>query len=488
MTQHTNQSSEVQQVPPPLTETCDVAIIGAGPAGMSAAITLANHGQAVVVFDQQKTPGGQIYRNTENQPPAHSALLGPDYQSGAQLLQQFRERLNPSAGPQIDYRPDTNVWSINHNKEIGYTGRHGSALLTAQHIILANGAMERPVPFPGWTLPGVMNAGAAQIIFKSQQLLPEDNVVLAGSGPLLYLLAWQYLQAGLPIQALLDLTPGKNRWHALLHLPTALPAMRYLLQGYEYQRALKKAGIPIIKPVTELAAIGDDKLSAVQYQLKGGQHRLQTERLLIHFGIIPATHLSQLAGCKHYWHHSQQSWQVIADTWGSTSIRGIYSAGDAAVIYGANSAQYLGCLSALHCLASLGAISLAQRDQLAHEKLQRLKKDKSIRPFLEAWFRIPNHLFTQTGEKTQVCRCEEITAGDIRHAVRLGHEDINQVKFFTRCGMGPCQGRQCAQAVSHIVADETSKDIAEVGTYRARPPLNQLTLGELATLYPGEKE
>ena len=164
----------------------DIAIIGGGPAGLSAAVQASKLGADVVLLDEQASPGGQIYRSIEQQSERQSELLGPDYQYGKLLVQNFRQSAT-------QYLPESRVWSINDKREIGFTNPHGTHVIATKNIIIASGAMERPVPFVGWTLPGVMNAGAGQVLFKAQNVLPSEDVVLAGSGPLLLLLAWQYL-------------------------------------------------------------------------------------------------------------------------------------------------------------------------------------------------------------------------------------------------------------------------------------------------------
>ncbi|MEA2093939.1 MAG: FAD-dependent oxidoreductase, partial [Pseudomonadota bacterium] len=160
-----------------------LVIIGAGPAGLAAAVVATEHGLDVALLDEQPTPGGQIYRAMESIPAARAELLGTEYQRGRDLVSAFRD-----SG--VEYFPDTQVWSLNHPREIGLLRGNTPAMITADQVLLANGAMERPVPFPGWTLPGVMNAGAGQILFKSHGIVPAAGVVLAGSGPLLLLLAW----------------------------------------------------------------------------------------------------------------------------------------------------------------------------------------------------------------------------------------------------------------------------------------------------------
>ena len=173
------------------------------------------------------------------------------------------------------------------------------------------------------TLPGVMYAGAGQILLKQHGLVAEDGLVLAGSGPLLLLLGWQYQHAGVKIRALLDTTPKANLLHALPYLPRALLAHHFITRGLGYQMDLKRAGVPIIKSVTALKAIGDSRLDLVEYKAGGKSHIIECERLMVHFGVIPNTHLSRSAGCKHKWDRSQQTLCPVVDRWSNSSCEGI---------------------------------------------------------------------------------------------------------------------------------------------------------------------
>ena len=157
-------------------------IIGGGPAGLAAAVTASGQGISCALLDEQAGPGGQIYRSIESAPEQRAQVLGTEYQRGKGLAEDFR-------ACDVDYFPETKVWSLNNEREVGVLYKEQSKIISADQILVASGAMERPVPFPGWTLPGVMQAGAGQILFKSAGVIPSDGVVLAGSGPLLLLLA-----------------------------------------------------------------------------------------------------------------------------------------------------------------------------------------------------------------------------------------------------------------------------------------------------------
>lgn len=450
-------------------------VIGGGPAGLAAATTAAEHGIHCALLDEQPAPGGQIYRAIESIPKQRSEQLGSEYLRGKGLADAFR---NSRAA----YFPGTRVWSLTAGCKVGLIHQDLARTISADQIIVACGAMERPVPFPGWILPGVMQAGAGQILFKSAGMVPDNGVVLAGSGPLLLLLAWQYLQAGVEIKGLLDVTPLGNHLLALPKFPKALLAHRYLTKGIGYQLDLKRAKVPVLTGVSDLHANGEDTLESITFHHRGKIKTIATELLLTHFGVIPHIALTQAADCSHKWDNNQQCWRPQHDEWGHTTIDGIIVAGDGAGINGARSAEHAGRLAGLAAAHALDKISHAERDRLALKDRKWMQADRHIRPFLEAYFRLPNTLLTTPDDETVVCRCEEITAGEIRQQVENGHDNSNQLKYFTRCGMGPCQGRQCSNAVAHIVAAACGKSIPETGLFRARPPVTPLTLKQLASM------
>jgi len=450
-------------------------IIGAGPAGLAAATLASEQGISCAVLDEQSEPGGQIYRSIESAPEQRAQQLGVEYLRGKQLAAEFRDS-------KTEYFPNTRVWSLNKEREVGVLHNDQSKIITADQILVASGAMERPVPFSGWTLPGVMQAGAGQILFKSAGVVPSDGVVLAGSGPLLLLLAWQYVNVGVDIKAILDVTPLSNHFLALPKLPKALLAHHYLTKGLVYQRDLKRAGVQTKIGVSELQAKGDGVLQSVHYRHLGREHSIETDLLLTHFGVIPHIWLTQAAGCQHQWDSNQQCWRPEQDDWGNSSIKGILVAGDGAGINGGRSAEHAGRLAGLQVLFALELITQTERDQRSVNERKWMNDERRIRPFLEAYFAIPQKLLATADKDTIVCRCEEITAGQIRTAVDNGHGSGNDVKYLTRCGMGACQGRQCANAVAHIVADAGRQPVSVNSHFRGRPPVAPLTLKQLAGL------
>jgi len=452
-----------------------LVVIGAGPAGLAAAATAAGHGVETVLLDEQPAPGGQIFRNIEGIPDERARRLGVEYTRGIDLVKSMRASRSVWLG-------ETSVWSLSRGRELGVSHQGRVALIQADHVIIATGAQERPVPFPGWILPGVMNAGAGQILLKQSGVVPGDGVVFAGSGPLLLLLAWQYLNEGVEVKAVLDVQPLGNWLRAAPHLPAALLAHHYITKGLGYKRDLKRSGVTSLHGIQDLRAVGGDQVRAVEYIHRGRLGRIETPLLMCHFGIIPQTHLTQAAGCAHAWDGAQQCWCPVTDRWGATDIEGVGVAGDGAGIGGARTAEHAGRLAALEAARRLGALSRDERDRQGEQDLRWMKDELRIRPFLDAMFRPPELMLTHPTDEEVLCRCEEVTAGDIRTALDEGHTSPNAVKFFTRCGMGPCQGRQCADPVARLVAYETGREPSEVIPYRVRPPVKPVTIGQMVEL------
>ena len=344
-------------------------------------------------------------------------------------------------------------------------------------MILATGAIERPFPVPGWTLPGVMTAGAAQILLKSAALVPGGRTVLAGSGPLLWLLARQCLDAGAGIAAILDTTPRANWRRALPHAPAFL-ASPYFAGGLALLRAVRRR-VRVVAGVTALAAEGGGRLEAVRYTGARGERRIPADLLLLHQGIVPNVNLAMAAGIAHRWDDEQVCFVPVLGADGATAIEGIAIAGDGGGIGGADAAAEEGKLAAVAAIRALNpsaAASLAAAEAAARRGRARWRRG---RRFLDALYR-PE--FAPPAGETIVCRCEEVTAREIEAAVAQGCAGPNQLKAFTRCGMGPCQGRMCGLAVTQLVAAARGLSPAEVGYYRLRPPVKPVTLGELAGL------
>jgi NADPH-dependent 2,4-dienoyl-CoA reductase/sulfur reductase-like enzyme len=462
---------------------CELLVIGAGPAGLAAATRAAGLGLDTVLLDEQPAPGGQIYRAIASTPVQDRAILGEDYWHGLGLIEPFLQ----SGARHV---AGATVWAVNRQEDGGFEVAYSVArpgqdvqagLLHCRHIILATGAQERPFPIPGWTLPGVITAGAAQILLKTSAVVPTGTTVLAGGGPLLYLLAWQYLNAGVKIHAILETTPA-GQWRQALPFVWGFLRSPYLRKGLKLLRAVR-ARVPIVTGVSSLEASGDaqGQLARLRYTASGQHHELAVDQLLLHQGVVPNTNLSRAIGADHAWSDRQDCWEPVVNAWGATSVAQVTIAGDGAGIAGAVAAEHRGRLAAVHAAAALGRLDDPARDREATAHRTALSRAVRGREFFETLYRASASFRRPVGD-TIVCRCEEATAEQVRQAARMGCQGPNQMKAFLRCGMGPCQGRFCGLTVTELIADEQGRHPRDVGAYRVRFPIKPVTLGEMASL------
>ena len=457
----------------------DVVVVGAGPAGMTAASCLAQSGVRVLVLDEHTAPGGQVYRSIEKVTDKRSAdlnVLGSHYRNGSKLV----ERLH-SSGAQ--YWPGTSVWEISAAGEptlaVGVVRDGRVRLIQAGHIILATGAMERPTPFPGWTLPGVMTVGAAQTLLKSSGLVPDGRIAVAGSGPLLYLYVSQLIKAGKKPQVILDTRPRASLQAKLSVLAALTVDPASMFRGLGWMRDVRRE-VRVRGRVHRLRAGGVEKLSSISYESCDRQFTDDVDLLLVHDGVIPNTWLAMSAGCRHHWHVQQRCWVPTITGAGQTSRQSVSVVGDAAGIMGADASVLHGEAVASEVIACLEGKQQNAVGNAAHPLL--VRQQRLLRRCLDQFYPPAQEFELPPDDETIVCRCEEVTAGQIRQVATLGCVGPNQGKAFTRCGMGPCMGRKCGVTVSRLIAEHHGLGMDEVGHYRIRPPVKPITVAQLAEL------
>ncbi|SDQ24181.1 NAD(P)/FAD-dependent oxidoreductase [Pseudovibrio sp. Tun.PSC04-5.I4] len=455
-----------------MSDVFDIAIIGAGPAGMSAALQAAQSGASVIVLDRKATPGGQIYRNVTDSPLENPSILGSDYTDGEKLVRAF-------LSADIERHQNADVWHIGENGEVLYSVNNQTRRLVARELIISPGAMERPFPIEGWQLPGVMTAGSAQVMLKSDGLV-KDNAIFAGCGPLLYLIVAQYLRLGVTINAVVDTTPAGSIGRAFKHVGGALKKPAYLVKGLLLLNEIRRAGVPVFKQASDLNVIGESKAVGLQFKQHGRTHSVNADHVFLHQGVIPNLNMTRALGMEHHWSEQQLCWTPTLDEWGQSSIPHIAVVGDAAGIQGAEAAQHAGQLAGLNALCNLGKVSKADLGAQSTPHLRAIAAFKQFRQFLDAYYPPARENRIPTQSTTLVCRCEEQTMGQLRAGFEQGATDPNALKALTRCGMGPCQGRQCGHTVSELLADWQKKPVSEVGYYRLRSPQRLLSLEELS--------
>ncbi len=446
--------------------TPNLVIVGGGPAGVSAAIEARARGLSVLLLDENGAPGGRIWQALETR-----GAKDADDAAALAVLQAFR-----SCGAEAHWR--ATVWAIDPDGTVYWSEDGATRSARGGFVLLATGTTERPLPIPGWTLPGVMTVGAAQIALKTAGLVPSGNTWMAGQGPLLLLYAVQALRAGGRFAGVLDLSDPRARWAALAHLPRATRALPELRKGLRWRREISRAGVQWIR-AGELRAEGEGALSRIRFRADERERTEPADLLLLHDGVIPSVQITRALGLAHGWDVAQRCWKPVTNEWGVSSLPNLLVAGDGAGVGGALAATCAGRLAALGVACALGRIDAATRDTAAAALRAARARHLALRPFLDALYapRPP-----PLDDATLVCRCEEVTAGQIRVAAKIGALGLNQLKAFTRCGMGPCQGRMCGATAAEVMAAERGVPVEQIEPYRTRFPTKPLTLGELAAL------
>lgn len=459
----------------------ELVIIGAGPAGISAAIEATKLGAQVTMIDENPKAGGAIYRQLPDQFTVRDInQLGKDYVQGQKLLEELDQYKS-----RIEFLGDAVVWGLFGDRSIEIVHQGKNLTLKPKKLILAEGAYERPMPFPGWTLPGVFAAGGVHTMVKTQRVLPGEKVLLTGTGPLQLVVATQLVQAGAKVVAVLEAASSKGSWK---YLSKMWGQWELVKDGLHYLNELRKAKVPFLSPWAIVEARGTDQVSGATYTkvdkdwrpISGTEKTLEVDTVCVGYGFIPSTRLSRMWGCKHRYHHELGGWIPEYDAYMETSIPGVFVAGDGAGVAGALVAVEEGRLCSIRACNQLGRIDEGKLKRMSVPIFQQLKELRKFRDALDNISAVRPGWFTRIRDDTIICRCEEISAGDIRKAIADGATDITEIKGHTRVGMGYCQGRMCESSLATLVAKETKRPLEGVGWFSIRPPIRPIPLGELA--------
>ncbi|MCW2239790.1 FAD/NAD(P)-dependent oxidoreductase [Azospirillum canadense] len=444
-------------------------IVGAGPAGVRTAETLVAAGLRPLVIDEAARWGGQIYR----QPPEgfhrpKRALYG--FEAGkADALHRAMAGILPA----VDYRPRSLVWNI-ESGALDVTPNDGlkggrSETVPFSHLILAPGATDRVLPFPGWTTPGVFTLGGSQVALKFQGCAVGSRVLFLGTGPLLYLVAYQYAKAGATVAGVLDTSGFADHARAV---PGMLRDPGTFAKGVYYVGWLRAHGVPVHSGVRPVRVEGDGRVEALVWRRNGAEQRTVCDAVAFGLGLRPETQLADLAGCRFRFDAMDRAWVPERSAAGRTSVAGVYVAGDGAGIAGADAAEMAGERAALALLEDLGRPVDSARATLLEQKLAASAR---FRRALTDAFPFPADWAASVPDDTPVCRCEEVSAGTLRKAARDGEAaEINRLKALTRVGMGRCQGRMCGAASAELLAQALGTGPDAVGRLRSQPPVKPL--------------
>ncbi|MBC3950058.1 NAD(P)/FAD-dependent oxidoreductase [Pseudomonas folii] len=446
-----------------------VVIVGAGPAGTRCAQTLLAAGIKPILIDENRRDGGQIYRRQpEGFKRDYAALYGTEADKARDLHQSF-DRLREH----IDYRPDTLVWNLSQGQLCCvHQGQH--SVLNYDALILCTGATDRLMPINGWQLAGTYSLGGAQIALKAQSVSIGHKVVFMGSGPLLYLVASQYVKAGADVAAVLDTSPLSKR---IMATPKLLARPGVLLEGMKLIARLRSAKVPVHLGIEPLQVLGDAQtgVSGVRFKDgKGNPQQLDCDAVALGYHLRPETQLADLAGCRLRFDEVSSQWLLDVDEAGRTSVSGVYAAGDGAKIRGADAAEQAGRLAALAVLQDL---KLPVDVAVMQTQTRQLAVMDRFRVGLAEAFPWPSAQARALPDEAIVCRCEMISAGELRGVVReKGACEVNRAKAFSRVGMGRCQGRYCSQAGAEVIAAEAGVAVELVGRQRGQAPIKPLSM------------
>ncbi|APW39102.1 FAD/NAD(P)-binding oxidoreductase [Rhodoferax koreense] len=448
--------------------TLQPVIVGAGPAGIRAAQTLAAHGQRPVLIDEAARAGGQIYRR---QPANFGRAPAQLYGTEAGRATALHQAIDGLEGA-IDYRPDSLVWNVQDGLlDVLHGPTQTSRSVPYRQLVVATGATDRVLPVPGWTLPGVYTLGGAQVALKFQACAIGKRVVFMGTGPLLYLVAYQYAKAGVDVAAVLDTARLKDQ---LAAVPAMLTQPAVFTKGVYYVAWLRAHGVALHNGVRPLRVLGDERVQGVAWHDGTREHTLACDGVGFGYALRSETQLADLLGCRFAFSAMHHAHLPERDPAGRSSVEGVYLAGDGAGILGADAAEWAGERAALALLADHGvAVDTARAVHLERQH-QRLL---TFRRGLERAFPFPDDWAAHAPDDLVVCRCENVTAGTLRDTVRTqGADEMNRLKALSRVGMGRCQGRMCGVAAAEILAQATGQPVPFVGRLRGQAPIKPIPI------------
>ena len=446
-----------------------VIIIGAGPAGVRCAETLVRAGLRPTVVDENRRDGGQIYRRQpDNFTRPYDKLYGTEAERAQSLHASF-----DALRAKVDYMPETLAWNIFGGK-LHVVRDQRSKALPYDALVICSGATDRLMPVKGWHYAGTYSLGASQIALKAQACAIGRQVVFMGTGPLLYLVASQYVKAGANVAAVLDTSPLMRRVAAL---PKLLARPAVLRNGLALVSYLKRAGVQVLTGITPVEITGsseDGVQGVVVRDNRGNERSFECDAVGMGYHLRPETQLADLARCSFRFDAETRQWLPEVGEDGRTSVPGVYLAGDGMKVLGADAAEIGGRLAALAVLKDLKL--KVNEDELQALRAEQAKMDRFRRGLAQA-FPWPAEQAAALPDDAVVCRCEVVTAGDLRRTVReMGAQEANRAKALCRVGMGRCQGRYCGHAGAEIIAHAAGVPLEQVGRLRGQAPVKPLSM------------
>lgn len=459
----------------------DLVIVGGGPAGMSAAIQASALGLTVAIVDERATLGGQIYKQLGSDfHVKDEAKMGREYVAGRRLITAVENQ-------DVQIFRGTAAVSIEGTRIVVVQEASKAQTLTGRRILLAPGAHDRPVAFPGWTLPGVITAGGAQTLVKTQRVVPGKRILFAGSGPLALAFPAQLKKYGANVIMALE----AGRAPGIVVLPRLLLASsgntRLLMDALKYRWTLITHRVPIHYKRIIVEVGGQGRVEYAIYAkvdrdwrpISGTEERIEVDTVCIGYGFFPSVELFRLAGCQFGYDENLGGPTVVADVWGRTTNEEVFAAGDGTGVEGVYIAIAKGTLAALKIAEDLQFISHEQTGRMAKSSFRQISAKRKLQRVLVQMFKVGSGIYELADKGTTICRCENVKKDRIDDAIGAT-SDLSVIKAYTRAGMGLCQGRNCQRQISALVSKSQRMEIAEVPLSTPRFPIKPVALGSIA--------
>ena len=459
--------------------SCPLTVVGAGPAGIRAAATAATAGVRVIVVDENPSPGGQYYRQS---PPEFDIPDRAAAHSGHPEASALYDQLDH---PNIQVLQNVRVWGVFDGHTLALTDEERTFLLDTDRVVLATGAYDRPLAFPGWTLPGVFGVAAVLRLIKSQWILPGQRFLLAGLGPLQLVLADFLLKSGAEVVCVAEAADPLQGWR---HLPGLWGHWDRLREAYEYRRTLSRNKVPLLFNHVITSASGEECVAVAEIAridrdgvpIPETKRSFDVDAVCLGYGLLPAYQLAAAFGCSLRFDENLRWFVPRHDEQMETSVPGIFVAGDVTDMGGAHVAAAEGQVAGLVAAFQLGYLEETEfqgRMAQARPVLRRLNR---LAESLQGIYKFRPGLAHLTRDDTVLCRCEEVRSQAVKTVISAGAVDLHQVKLRSRAGMGYCQGRTCSSLVAPLIAAQTGQALGELYPCTARPPLQPIPLGALA--------
>ena len=453
----------------------EVIVVGAGPAGIRAAVEARAAGAEVLVLDEAPQPGGQIYRQ-----------LPPEIRPGPRdPLRHARTKSRPlladlaCAGATV--LAGAEVWGVLPERVLLVKRGERPTVLRAGALVLATGAYDRPAAIPGWTLPGVLTAGGVTALVKAQRVLPGRRVLLAGTGPLLLAAATALVHGGAHVVAIAEAAP-RRALLGLLRRPGIVGQALEVTTTLWRTPIWPRHGLVRIEGTDSAERAIVARLDQAWRPVGGTERALDVDTVVLGYGLVPSPELADLAGCALAHDAGRGGWVPVADPERlmATSSPGVFVAGDGAGVGGADVAEAEGRLAGFGAAAHVGRLGEAEARRRAAPARRTLRRFAAFRRRLGAILAPRPGFYELATDDTIVCRCEEVSAAEIRVAIEEGARQVTEVRAVTRAGMGLCQGRMCVPTVCGLLGRWAAVSPETAGRLPPRLPARPVPIPVLA--------